>query len=324
MKSLEIYIEQFSHLRRAPGGGWTNLTLKRAPHKPILLLAVLDLVARGVIASSFLDMTGDLVELNELFNSYWRRIMPLGKTSSIAFPFSRLHNEPFWELVPKQGAVITQSIINNISNVNQLRKDALGARIEDGLFQLLQNDENRNALRETLLRSCFSAQGRTELFDQVSINAEAYDYSQELNRKAHSPQLKEALKTYRTAARDQGFRRIVVGAYDHRCALCGVRIVTSEGHTVVDAAHIVPWRKTQNDDIRNGMALCKLCHWSFDEGMMGLSDNYDVIVSRQITANPNVPGFLVTLSGRGAILPTDNDLWPEPEYLKEHRQEWRL
>jgi len=200
----------------------------------------------------------------------------------------------------------------------------LGARIEDGLFQLLQNDENRNALRETLLRSCFSAQGRTELFDQVSINAEAYDYSQELNRKAHSPQLKEALKTYRTAARDQGFRRIVVGAYDHRCALCGVRIVTSEGHTVVDAAHIVPWRTPQNDDIRNGMALCKLCHWSFDEGMMGLSDNYDVIVSRQITANPNVPGFLVTLSGRGAILPTDNDLWPEPEYLKEHRQEWRL
>ena len=140
MKSLEIYIEQFSHLRRATGGGWTNLTLKRAPHKPILLLAVLDLVARGVIASSFLYMTGDLVELNELFNSYWRRIVPLGKTSSIAFPFSRLHNEPFWELVPKQGAVITQSIINNISNVNQLRKDALGARIEDGLFQLLQND----------------------------------------------------------------------------------------------------------------------------------------------------------------------------------------
>ena len=42
-------------------------------------------------------------ELNELFNLNWRRIIPLGQTSSIAFPFSRLHNEPFWELVPLPG-----------------------------------------------------------------------------------------------------------------------------------------------------------------------------------------------------------------------------
>ncbi len=41
-----------------------------------------------------------------------------------------------------------------------------------------------------------------------------------------------------------------------------------------------------SDDIRNGMALCKLCHWAFDEGMMGVSDNYEVITSRQIAADP--------------------------------------
>jgi putative restriction endonuclease len=33
----------------------------------------------------FIAVTGDLVELNELFNLYWRRIIPLGQTSSIAF-----------------------------------------------------------------------------------------------------------------------------------------------------------------------------------------------------------------------------------------------
>jgi len=37
-----------------------------------------------------------LVE-NELFNLYWRRIIPLDQTSSIAFPFSRLDRETFWE-----------------------------------------------------------------------------------------------------------------------------------------------------------------------------------------------------------------------------------
>jgi putative restriction endonuclease len=42
---------------------------------------LLDLAHRGVITSPFFAVTGDLVELNELFNLYWRRIIPLGKTS---------------------------------------------------------------------------------------------------------------------------------------------------------------------------------------------------------------------------------------------------
>jgi len=33
---------------------------------------------------------------------------------------------------------------------------------------------------------------------------------------------------------------------------------------------LIPWSRSKNDDIRNGMALCKLCHWAFDEGMMGV------------------------------------------------------
>ncbi len=71
---------------------WTDAPRSKAPHKPILLLAVLDLVHRGVIVGPFIDVTGDLVELNDLFNLYWRRIVPIGQTSSIAFPFSRLQS----------------------------------------------------------------------------------------------------------------------------------------------------------------------------------------------------------------------------------------
>jgi putative restriction endonuclease len=298
----------------------------RAPHKPILLLAVLDMVARDVITSSFIQVTGDLVELNDLFNLYWRRVVPLGQSSSIAFPFSRLHNEPFWKLVPLPGKEITPAIINNITSVSQLRAVALGACMDEELFRIMQQPENRNALCEALLRSCFSDEAIAALQEQITINAEAYSYSLELVQKAHLPLVQETLdeNAYKPTARDQGFRRIVVSTYDHRCALCGVRIITPEGHTVVDAAHIVPWSRSRNDDIRNGMALCKLCHWAFDEGMMGVSDSYAVITSRQIAANPNVPGFLLTLSGRGIIAPPDRDLWPAQEYLSDHRREWRL
>jgi len=190
----------------------------------------------------------------------------------------------------------------------------------------MQTESGREALREALLQSCFSPEAQALLREQSVINREAYDYSRILEEKSHLPLVKEIIEasSYQPAARDQGFRRIVIKAYDHRCALCGVRIITPEQHSVVDAAHIVPWSKSQNDDIRNGMALCKLCHWAFDEGMMGVSDNYNVITSRQIAAAPNVPGFLLTLSGRGIILPHNRDLWPAQEYLAEHRREWRL
>jgi len=74
---LADYIGMFSRLRRANArqGLWPVTTKKQAPHKPLLLLAVLDLVARGVITTPFIAATGDLMELNELFNLCWCRIV---------------------------------------------------------------------------------------------------------------------------------------------------------------------------------------------------------------------------------------------------------
>ena len=43
----------FTSLNRAPGSTWSDATKRKAPHKPFLLLAVLDLVHRGIIISPF-------------------------------------------------------------------------------------------------------------------------------------------------------------------------------------------------------------------------------------------------------------------------------
>jgi putative restriction endonuclease len=77
MTNFDTFIKSFTSLNRAPGTTWSEATKRKAPHKPILLLAVLDLVHRGVITTPFIAVTGDLVELNDLFNLYWRRIVPL-------------------------------------------------------------------------------------------------------------------------------------------------------------------------------------------------------------------------------------------------------
>ncbi len=323
---LEHYISQFSSLKRAPGKVWTDATKKKAPHKPVLLLALLDLVHRGGVPSSFIDINSDLIELTELFNHYWRRIVPLGQSSSIAFPFSRLSREPFWALLSTTGQEISPADINNTSSVSYLRKYAIGAKIDDDLFLLLQGEDNRSVLREHLLQACFSEASQGLLREQSILNREVFDYSKVIEEKAHQHSVHERKEQddYSSFVRDQAFRRIVVKVYDHRCALCGIRIVTPEQHTAVDAAHIIPWSISHNDNVDNGMALCKLCHWAFDKGMMGVSKDYDVIVSKQVMLEPNAPGFLMTLEGRRIISPENSAMWPSQENLKQHRRDWRL
>jgi putative restriction endonuclease len=148
-------------------------------------------------------------------------------------------------------------------------------------------------LRAALISANFGEEVRPALVEQGAVNGEAFAYSLRLFEKAHG-RIGENREEYRPAVRDQGFRRAIVTAYSHRCALCGIRMVTPDGHTVVDAAHIVPWSESRNDAITNGMALCRLCHWTFDEGMIGVRDDYTVIISALLARDPNVPGFLLT------------------------------
>ena len=52
------------------------MTCHQAPHKPFVLLSVMDLVAEGALTENFIPPSMELVEL---FNIYWFSIMPVGK-----------------------------------------------------------------------------------------------------------------------------------------------------------------------------------------------------------------------------------------------------
>jgi putative restriction endonuclease len=224
--------------------------------------------------------------------------------------------------VPQPGKETILAAIREIRSFSQLRETVLGARFDDDLYALLCGGESRDLLRTVLIKTYFAPEVQPALVEQSSINLQAFRYSEMLLEQARSQEIQEGLAEgrYEMAARDQGFRRAVVIAYEHRCALCGIRMLTADGHTAVDAAHIVPWSTSRNDDPRNGMALCRLCHWTFDEGLVGVSPHYAVITSPQLAANQNVPGHLLTLTGRGIIGPSEQPLWPDLDALGWHRQ----
>ena len=212
---------------------------------------------------------------------------------------------------------------SQITSLTRLREEVAGARLDEDLYDLVRSKENRDRLRSVLIETYFSSETRQSLVEQSVTNHGAFVYSEELLRRPEDSRIEERLsieEAYLPAVRDQGFRRAVVTAYSHRCALCGIRVRTLDGHTAVTAAHIVPWSETRDDRPANGMALCRMCHWTFDEGLLGVSQVYEVVASWQLNTLDNLPGYLTNLEGRGIVGPARKPLWPDTESLRWHRE----
>jgi len=271
----------------------------------------MDHMAQGTITSDFIEPNLDLVET---FNLYWSDIMQGElRNGSMAYPFSRLSNDKLWTLLPKEGKSIN---IDAITSMKKLNEVCLGARFDKEVFQTLMVSESREYLRALLINTFFDLSIRSVLIDRSSVNQQAYEYSQKILAVAERPTgYGESIDK---KVRDQGFRKTIVKIYNHRCAICGVRIRTSEGHTAIDAAHIIPFSESQNNHPTNGMALCKLCHWSFDKGLLGINQDYNIQVSKRVNMSDNFPGHLSTFSNRNMFMPVDYNFKPEPENLTWH------
>lgn len=117
--------------------------------------------------------------------------------------------------------------------------------------------------------------------------------------------------------RDRAFRRAVLGAYDGRCAVTGWKLVNGGGRLEAEAAHIRPVERGGPDSIRNGLALSGTAHWMFDRGLIGLSDDLDILISRQVNDRPSVEA-IVNSSGK-ALAPSRESERPHPAFLRWHR-----
>jgi putative restriction endonuclease len=120
------------------------------------------------------------------------------------------------------------------------------------------------------------------------------------------------------AFRDRTFRKIVLRAYDERCAITGLKLINGGGRAEVDAAHIRAVEHNGPDVVQNGIALSGTAHWMFDRGLISLSDDLQILVSRQVNDVDSIYAFIN--KSRCATPPIRLGDRPHPHFLKWHRE----
>lgn len=113
------------------------------------------------------------------------------------------------------------------------------------------------------------------------------------------------------------FRRTVMSGYRGRCCMSGI----SEPRLLV-ASHIVPWRADHSNRLnpRNGLCLSSLHDRAFDEGLIALSDEFSVMVSKRLKRHSSevmIRDSLIGLENKAIELP--ERFVPDTKFLQWHR-----
>ena len=269
------------------------------PHKPGMLLAVLDLVGSGLLKSNLIPFTP---ELRTRFSEYFTIVRSQDDQDTPWNPYFYLRSEPFWSHVATPGNEAVVAALSNPPTIGQIHKLIAGARLGENLWNLLRDEECRERLRDVLVSRYFP------------------DHREKLSSlSGPSLRLEETPASYESSGRSAGFRRVVVQAYEHQCAACGLRIRLKDGATIVEAAHIIPFAESHNDHPRNGLALCRNHHWAMDAELIAPSPDHRWITSSSLDDRQPGEKALLLLADRALILPKETAYHPLPEAL-----EWRL
>lgn len=152
---VEYYLYHFARLHTAKIKGVA------APHKAVLLLAVMQLISQGRIYSPEIVLCD---ELENAFKTIWNQRVSANSPFScdICKPYFHLQHEPFWRLIGhdenyEEVAECLGLYANNQKHVaakytkKSLREQYRCAKIDNDLFEMIQNESKRKQLEAVLI-----------------------------------------------------------------------------------------------------------------------------------------------------------------------------
>lgn len=311
---LSTYIHYFSKLRRDSKNGG-------APHKPILLLSIIELVQKGEIINNRIEITPELVLK---FKNNWSKLVTTNHHANFALPFFHMKSEPFWKLVTKTGMILPISSSNSVKSFNSLKESIAFAEIDNELFLFMVDPISSAVIKENLLEKYFS-ETKNELqnksYDLFNIIENQLVADSAVEYRSRIEELKNTLSKEsfeeEVFVRSGVFKREVPKVYDYHCAISGMRIESTTNAQLVDACHIIPFSFSQDDTIPNGISLSPNLHRAFDRGLIAINDNYQLIISTAMKENDS-PYSIKQFIGKQLLLPSLEKFYPSLENLNWH------
>lgn len=269
-----------------------------APHKPLLLLCLLELAEEGALTDELLPITG---ELAFRFSSFWSVVAHRrSQKPDLKLPLFHMRSDGFWQPLDEQRQIL---LYRDLPACIRFDAEFLGA-INDPAF--------RAQARLVLIRSYFEPNEQEALWALLGKAPPPAD----AGGSAETPADPEAVER----GREGRFRIGVVTAYDYTCALTGYRLVTLASGTIVDAAHIHQFARSRNNALNNGIALSKNAHWLFDHGLWSIRDDHTVLVAKRHFAEVGDAAHLLSrMQDCQLTLPANPAHWPAAQYLAWHR-----
>jgi putative restriction endonuclease len=314
MKDLSYYIYCFTHLKRDMKNGG-------APHKPILILSLIEQFEKQSIYNNQIYISPELVSS---FKTHWNELVKSNHNPIFALPFYHLNSEPFWKLIPNIGCekwIESKSSMRSFKNLTTAVNFTI---IDIELKSLLENKENRDVLKFSLLDKYFP--DTKMLFGSNSDNLNKIDVLNEPTEvyKRKIIELKSKLDENafqeEVFVRSGIFKREIPKIYNNTCAISGLRIDATLNISMIDACHIVPFSEGYNDTLINGIALCPNLHRAFDRGLISVSDDYRVILNNNFVENKESSFNLYQFSGMQINLPNNEIFYPSLDNFSHHRK----
>lgn len=303
------YIDQLTNLHMNTQRGHTS------PHKAVMLLSVIDLIASGDAADNRFTLSPELMEH---FRRYFDAVKTDADSCTPINPYFFLRSEPFWHHRASDGNEAVCEALGSPGGRKKLGEIIDYAFLDDALFGLLQDGSKRAEIREAVIARYFPNQYKS-LMQIAQEEDEAGIYATAMRdlvdgKAAEVPDVP-------FAARDLAFARIVKKAYHYQCAACGLRI-QFDGIHLVDAAHIIPFSESHDDDPRNGISLCKNHHWAMDQELIFPCSDNIWHVKQGIDDRVDPYRALIDLDGKTILPPEQKQYAPKRDAL--HWREQRM
>jgi len=312
MTAIDKYVQAFQKLKRA------QTKYGRAPHKPVLLISLIELIEKRIVNVNEFPVSADLVGI---FKENWQLLVHTMHKADFTQPFFYLQSEkvqgdPLWILKPNYGCQISSHL--SVSRLSELCNYGYFAK---ELFVLLNDPSNRAILSEVLLETYFR-EFKTQFYI-AKQNGNGY-LQEQLSDVLNEPHAtKKNVSTFTEEdvfVRNGLFKKMVPKIYRNRCSFTGMQLSSTFGHSFVDACHIVPFSLTHNDSVTNGIALCPNLHRAFDRGLVSIDEKYRIIVSTHVLEDGEHIYGIGKLHGKPMSLPLEKTQYPAQEYTIWHRQ----